>query len=48
MLDEPKQELYYALAAARAGVAARASVRVGEGVAGWSPEHGETLIVPET
>lgn len=48
MLDEEKQELYYALAAG--GEHHKLSdlrVKVGEGVAGWVVEHGETLIVPE-
>jgi diguanylate cyclase (GGDEF)-like protein len=49
MLDEPKQELYYALAAGGEQESLRGlRVRVGEGVAGWVAEHGETLIVPET
>jgi diguanylate cyclase (GGDEF)-like protein len=49
MLDEETQELYYALAA-RSGQAALKDLRVkvGEGVAGWVVEHGETLIVPES
>lgn len=48
MLDEQTQELYYAIAAG--GEQASLSdlrVKVGEGVAGWVVEHGETLIVPE-
>jgi diguanylate cyclase (GGDEF)-like protein len=48
MLDEPKQELYYAIAAGGEEAALRdLRVKVGEGVAGWVVEHGETLIVPE-
>ncbi len=48
MLDEPKQELYYAIAAGGEQEALRdLRVRVGEGVAGWVVQHGETLIVPE-
>jgi diguanylate cyclase (GGDEF)-like protein len=48
MLDETRQELYYAIAAGGEEVALRdLRVRVGEGVAGWVVEHGETLIVPE-
>ena len=48
MLDEATHELYYALAAG--GEQSRLSdlrVKVGEGVAGWVAEHGETLLVPE-
>jgi len=48
MLDEPKQELYYAIAAGQAQDALRGlRVKVGEGAAGWVVQHGETLIVPE-
>jgi diguanylate cyclase (GGDEF)-like protein len=49
MLDEQKQELYYAIAAGGEKTALRdLRVKVGEGVAGWVAQHGETLIVPET
>jgi diguanylate cyclase (GGDEF)-like protein len=49
MLDEEKQELYYAIAAGGEELALRdLRVKVGEGVAGWVAQHGETLIVPET
>jgi diguanylate cyclase (GGDEF)-like protein len=49
MLDEPKQELYYAIAGGGEETALRdLRVKVGEGVAGWVAQHGETLIVPET
>ncbi|HWG20827.1 MAG TPA: sensor domain-containing diguanylate cyclase [Terracidiphilus sp.] len=49
MLDEAKQELYYAIAAGGEETALRElRVKVGEGVAGWVAQHGETLIVPET
>ncbi|HTW61866.1 MAG TPA: sensor domain-containing diguanylate cyclase [Terracidiphilus sp.] len=48
MLDESTQELYYALAKGGEEAALRdLRVKVGEGVAGWVVEHGETLIVPE-
>jgi diguanylate cyclase (GGDEF)-like protein len=48
MLDEPSQELYYAIAAGEAQEALRGlRVKVGEGVAGWVAQHGESLIVPE-
>ncbi len=48
MLDEAHQELYYAIAAGGEEAALRdLRVKVGEGVAGWVVEHGETLIVPE-
>src|SRR5215469_17606444 len=48
MLDEKTQELYYAIAAGGEENALRdLRVKVGEGVAGWVAQHGETLIVPE-
>jgi len=49
MLDESRQELYYALAAGGKVESLKdLRVKVGEGVAGWVAEHGETLIVPGT
>jgi diguanylate cyclase (GGDEF)-like protein len=49
MLDEASQELYYAIAAGGAQETLRGlRVKVGEGLAGWVAEHGETLIVPES
>lgn len=49
MLDEATQELYYALAAGGEQAAFRdLRVKMGEGVAGWVAENGETLIVPES
>lgn len=48
MLDEARQELYYAIAAGgKQEALSDLRVKVGEGVAGWVVEHGETLIVPE-
>jgi len=48
MLDDASQELYYAIAAGQEQEALRGlRVKVGEGVAGWVLEHGETLIIPE-
>ena len=49
MLDDATQELYYAIAAGgEQAVLGDLRVKVGEGVAGWVAQHGETLIVPET
>ncbi len=50
MLDEDRMELYYAIAGGDSGEKALRDLRVkvGEGVAGWVAEHGETLIVPES
>jgi diguanylate cyclase (GGDEF)-like protein len=48
MLDDSRQELYYALASGGEQAQLRdLRVKKGEGVAGWVLEHGETLIVPE-
>jgi diguanylate cyclase (GGDEF)-like protein len=48
MLDEARQELYYALAAGgKQSSLKNLRVKVGEGVAGWVVQHGETLLVPE-
>jgi diguanylate cyclase (GGDEF)-like protein len=48
MLDETSHDLYYAIAAGETQEALRGlRVKIGEGVAGWVVEHGETLIVPE-
>ena len=48
MLDEKTNDLYYAITAGEEQEAFRdLRVKVGEGVAGWVVEHGETLIVPE-
>jgi diguanylate cyclase (GGDEF)-like protein len=49
MFDEHRSELYYAIAAGNGEAALRdLRVKVGEGVAGWVAEQGETLIVPQT
>ena len=49
MLNEATQELYYAIAAGGEQDALQdLRVKVGEGVAGWVAQHGETLIVPES
>jgi diguanylate cyclase (GGDEF)-like protein len=48
MVDEKTQDLYYAIAAGGEQEALKdLRVKIGEGVAGWVVEHGETLIVPE-
>ncbi|MGO8756606.1 MAG: GGDEF domain-containing protein [Terracidiphilus sp.] len=48
MLDEARQELYYAIAPGDAQAdLSGLRVKVGEGMAGWVVQHGETLIVPE-
>src|ERR1035438_4777012 len=48
MLDEDRQELYYAITAGGEEASlCDLRVKVGEGVAGWVVEHGEALLVPE-
>jgi diguanylate cyclase (GGDEF)-like protein len=48
MVDESTHELYYAIAAGGEQEALKdLRVKIGEGVAGWVVEHGDTLIVPE-
>jgi diguanylate cyclase (GGDEF)-like protein len=48
MLDEKRQELYYAVAAGEGEASLHdLRIKVGEGVAGWVVQHGETLLVPE-
>jgi diguanylate cyclase (GGDEF)-like protein len=48
MLDESSQELYYAIAGGDEQESLKGlRVKVGEGLAGWVLEHGETVIVPE-
>jgi diguanylate cyclase (GGDEF)-like protein len=48
MLDEERQELYYAVAAGKGEASLRdLRIKVGEGVAGWVVQHGEAMLVPE-
>ena len=47
MLDDERQELFYAVAAGgNEALLSDLRVKVGEGITGWVAEHGETLIVP--
>jgi len=49
MMDDSRNELYYAIASGNGETALRdLRVRVGEGIAGWVAQHAETLIVPES
>src|SRR5437016_9431787 len=48
MVDEDKQELYFAIAVGDAAEALKnVRLKVGEGIAGWVAKHGERLIVPD-
>src|SRR5499427_4841773 len=48
MVDEQKDELYFAIAVGDAAEALKnVRLKVGEGIAGWVAKHGEQLIVPD-
>ena len=48
MVDEPKDELYFAIAVGDAAEALKTvRLKMGEGIAGWVARHGEPLIVPD-
>ena len=48
MVDEPKDELYFAIAVGDAAEALKTvRLKMGEGIAGWVAKHGEPLIVPD-
>ena len=48
MVDEEKNELYFAIAVGSAAEALKnVRLKVGEGIAGWVAKHGERLIVPD-
>ncbi len=49
LLDEEKQELYFELAVGKASQALRdVRIKLGQGIAGWVAQHGETVVVPDT
>jgi len=48
MVDEQKEELYFAIAVGPAADTLKTlRLKVGEGIAGWVARHGESLIVPD-
>ena len=48
LLDEERKNLFYAVVVGDAEEElSHIQVKLGEGIAGWVAEHGETLIVPE-
>lgn len=48
MVDEPKEEMYFAIAVGDAAETLKSvRLKVGEGIAGWVAKHGESLIVPD-
>ena len=49
LLDEAKQELYFELAVGKASQALKdVRIKMGQGIAGWVAQHGETVVVPDT
>lgn len=47
VMDEPRQELFYAVVVGGAEMDLRnLRVPLGQGLAGWVAEHGETLVIP--
>jgi diguanylate cyclase (GGDEF)-like protein len=49
LLDETKQELYFELAVGKASQALKdVRIKVGQGIAGWVAQHGETVVVEDT
>jgi diguanylate cyclase (GGDEF)-like protein len=49
IVDEARQDLFYAVVVGRTEAELRDErVKIGEGLAGWVAEHGETLIIPES
>ena len=48
MVDEEKQELYFAIAVGDAAEALKTvRLKLGEGIAGWVAQNGESLLVPD-
>jgi len=49
LLDETTQELYFELAVGKASQALKdVRIKVGQGIAGWVAQRGETVVVPDT
>jgi diguanylate cyclase (GGDEF)-like protein len=49
LLDEAKQELYFELAVGKASQALKdVRIKLGQGIAGWVAQRGETVVVPDT
>ncbi len=49
LLDEANQELYFELAVGKASQALKdVRIKIGQGIAGWVAQHGETVVVPDT
>jgi diguanylate cyclase (GGDEF)-like protein len=49
LLDEANQELYFELAVGKASQALKdVRIKIGQGIAGWVAQRGETVVVPDT
>ena len=49
LLDEATQELYFELAVGKASQALKdVRIKLGQGIAGWVAQRGETVVVPDT
>ena len=49
LLDEAKQELYFELAVGKASQALKdVRIKIGQGIAGWVAQNGETVVVCQT
>jgi diguanylate cyclase (GGDEF)-like protein len=49
LLDEAKQELYFELVVGKASPALKdVRIKIGQGIAGWVAQNGETVVVPDT
>src|SRR5712691_12914300 len=49
LVDEMKQELYFELAVGKGAQALKdVRIKMGQGIAGWVAQHGETVVVPDT
>ena len=49
LLDEAKQELYFELAVGKASTALKdVRIKMGQGIAGWVAQQGQTVVVPDT
>jgi len=49
LLDEAKQELYFELVVGKASPSLKdVRIKIGQGIAGWVAQNGETVVVPDT
>src|SRR3984957_1763207 len=49
LLDEAKQELYFELVVGKASPSLKdVRIKIGQGIAGWVAQNGQTVVVPDT